>query len=153
MIISIGADHWGIEMKNYIVLHLINNGVVINNYGPNENPNKQVDYVDYAIRVGEDIKNNNADFGILICRTGVGMSIACNKVKSVRCAKVDSEEEAYLARTDDNANVIAISSEKDKEEALTIVRTFLKTKFSLEERYIRRVNKIKNYENGKHGEL
>lgn len=153
MIISIGADHWGIEIKNFIIKNLMNNGLVINNYGPNEDNGKKVDYVDYAIRVGEDIKNNNADFGILICRTGVGMSIACNKVKSVRCAKVDTEEEAYLARTDDNANVIAISSQKDMEEALIIVRTFLKTKFSLEERYIRRVNKIKNYENGRHGEL
>ena len=153
MIISIGADHWGIEMKNYIIMNLRTNGVVINNYGPNEDDGKKVDYVDYAIRVGEDIKKNNADFGILICKTGIGMAIACNKVKSVRCAKVSNEEEAFLSRTDENANVIAISSEMDKDEAVTIVKTFLKTKFILEERYIRRINKIKNYENGKHGEI
>jgi len=129
MIISIGCDHWGIEMKNYIIMHLKNNGIVINSYGPNEKSNKKVDYVDYAIRVGEDIKNNNADFGILICRTGIGMSIACNKVKNVRCAKVDNENEAVLARTDDNANVIALSAEKENEEVLKFVKLFLETKF------------------------
>jgi len=153
MIISIGCDHWGVEMKNYIIMNLQKRGLVINNYGPTEKSDKKVDFVDYAIRVGEDIKKNNADFGILICRTGVGMAIACNKVKSVRCAKVDSEAEAILSRTDDNANVIALSSEKDNEEALKMVEAFLKAKFSLEERYIKRINKIKEYENGSHGIL
>lgn len=153
MIISIGADHWGVEMKNYIIMNLRANGVAINNYGPNEVDGKKVDYVDYAIRVGEDIKKNNADFGILICRTGIGMSIACNKVKGVRCAKVDSEEEAILSRNDENANVIAINSGVDKEEALAFIKAFLKTKFSLDERHIRRINKIKAYENSNHGEV
>lgn len=151
MIISIGCDHWGIEMKNYIIMNLLKRGLKINNYGPTEKSEKKVDYVDYAIRVGEDIKKNNADYGILICRTGVGMCIAANKVKHVRCAKVDNKEEAILSRSDDNANIIAISGTKDKEEALEIIEAFLKTKFSLEERYIRRITKIKEYESGKHG--
>ena len=72
------------------------------------------------------------------------MSIACNKVKGVRCAKVDNVEEAYLTRFHNDSNVLAISSMNPN--ALEIVKTFLETKFSNEERHVRRINKISEYE-------
>ena len=75
------------------------------------------------------------------------MSIACNKVKGVRCAKVDNVEEAALTRLDNDANVIAISYVKDITEIKEMIKTFLEMKFSDEERHHRRVNLIDNYDN------
>ena len=103
-----------------------------------------VDYPDYAFKIGESIANKGIKLGILICKTGIGMSIACNKVRGVRCAKVDNVEEAKLTRLHNNSNVIAISALN--KNALEIVKTFLDTEFSNEERHIRRINKITEYE-------
>ena len=82
-----------------------------------------VDYPEYAIKVGEEVVNGKINYGILLCGTGIGMSIACNKVKGVRCAKVDSLEEAKLTREHNDANVLALG-----------------------ERHLRRVEKIRRYE-------
>ncbi len=106
--------------------------------------NTSVDYPDYAFKVGESIASKGIQLGILVCKTGIGMSIACNKVKGVRCAKVDNVEEAYLTRFHNNSNVLAISSMNPN--ALEIVKKFLETKFSNEERHVRRINKISEYE-------
>ncbi len=152
MIISIGCDHWGVVLKKYIIHNLRQAGMLINNYGP-DTEEDHVDYVDEAFAVGEDISKNKADFGILICKTGIGMSIAANKVKAVRCAKVSTKEEAELCRLHNNANVLAISADITNEEALEIVRTFIHTKFSGEQRHIRRITKISEYEKGKYYEL
>ena len=89
--------------------------------------------------------NQEIDRGILVCRTGIGMSIACNKVKGVRCAKVDNVEDAALTRLDNDSNVIAISYVKDITEIKEIIKTFLEMKFSEEERHKRRINLIDTY--------
>lgn len=142
--IGIGCDHAGLELKNELYKRLKELGYIVNDYGTSENVS--VDYPDYAFKVGEGIVNKGINRGILICKTGIGMSIACNKVKGVRCAKVSNIEEAYLTRSHNDANVIAISADLDIEEAFDIIETFLKTDFSNDERHIRRVNKITEYE-------
>ena len=103
-----------------------------------------VDYPDYAFKLGESIASRGIKLGIVICKTGIGMSIACNKVRGVRCAKVDNVEEATLTRLHNDSNVLAISALNPN--ALEIVKTFLETKFSNEERHIRRIQKISEYE-------
>ena len=107
---------------------------------------ESVDYPDYAFILGENVVNKNVDFGVAICGSGIGISIACNKVKGIFCAKVSNKEEAYYTRNDNNSNIVAFSEKTNKEEALEIVKTFVETPFSNEERHLRRINKIKEYE-------
>ena len=143
MKIGIANDHRGFEVKNKIVEFLTNLGYEVINYGSDSE--EPVDYPEYAFKVGEAIKNKEIDKGILICRTGIGMSIACNKVKGVRCAKVDNVEDAALTRIDNDSNVIAISYVKDITEIKEMIKTFLEMKFSEEERHKRRINLIDTY--------
>ncbi|MCI5552381.1 MAG: ribose 5-phosphate isomerase B [Tenericutes bacterium] len=142
MMIGIGSDHAGYELKEKIKKYLNELDYQVIDYGTMVNTS--VDYPDYAFKVGESIASKGIQLGILVCKTGIGMSIACNKVKGVRCAKVDNVEEAYLTRFHNNSNVLAISSMNPN--ALEIVKTFLETKFSNEERHVRRINKISEYE-------
>ena len=145
MKVGIANDHRGFKLKNEIVEYLKSLGYDVINYGSDtEDP---VDYPVYAFKIGEAVQKGEIDRGILICRTGIGMSIACNKVKGVRCAKVDNVEEAALTRLDNNANVIAISYVKDITEIKEMIKTFLEIKFSDEERHHRRVGLIDNYDN------
>lgn len=140
--IGIGSDHAGYELKEKIKKYLNELDYQVIDYGTMVNTS--VDYPDYAFKVGESIASKGIQLGILVCKTGIGMSIACNKVKGVRCAKVDNVEEAYLTRFHNDSNVLAISSMNPN--ALEIVKTFLETKFSNEERHVRRINKISEYE-------
>ena len=86
MKIGIATDHRGIEVKQELTNYLKDLGYNIVDYGTNSTDS--VDYPDYAFKVGEAVANNDIDFGVLICNTGIGMSIAANKVKGVRCARV-----------------------------------------------------------------
>ena len=111
MKVGIANDHRGYKLKKELVDYLQSIGYDLIKYGSDsEDP---VDYPVYAFKLGEAIRDGEVDRGILICRTGIGMSIACNKVKGVRCAKVDSVEDAALTRIDNDSNVIAISYVKD----------------------------------------
>lgn len=143
MKIGIANDHRGYEIKNKIVEFLTQLGYEVINYG--SDTDEAVDYPEYAFKVGEAVRKKEIDRGILICRTGIGMSIACNKVKGVRCAKVDNVEDAALTRLDNDSNVIAISYVKDITEIKEIIKTFLEMKFSEEERHQRRINLIDTY--------
>lgn len=138
--IGIASDHAGFELKERLKKELKDYQII--DYGTMVDTS--VDYPDYAFKIGESIANKGIKLGILICKTGIGMSIACNKVRGVRCAKVDNVEEAKLTRLHNNSNVIAISALN--KNALEIVKTFLDTEFSNEERHIRRINKITEYE-------
>ena len=142
MKIGIASDHRGVILKEKIKNYL-NEKYKIIDYGTNSI--ESVDYPEYAFKVGEDIRDNKIDLGILICGTGIGMSIACNKVKKVRCAKVTTKEEAYLARQHNNANVIALSENVTNYKE--IIDTFLTTPSSKEEKHQRRVAMIDNYGN------
>ncbi len=138
--IGIASDHAGFELKEKLKKELKDYQII--DYGTMVDTS--VDYPDYAFKIGESIANKGIKLGILICKTGIGMSIACNKVRGVRCAKVDNVEEAKLTRLHNNSNVIAVSALN--KNALEIVKTFLDTEFSNEERHIRRINKITEYE-------
>ena len=122
--------------------YLHDNGITCINYGTDSE--ESTDYVDYAVKVGNAINNKEIDLGILICGTGIGMSIAANKIKGIRCARVVNASEAVFAREHNMANVIALS--EDTPDYENIVKTFINTKESTEERHIRRVNKIMDIE-------
>ena len=142
MKIGIASDHRGVILKEKIKNYL-NNKYQIIDYGTNSI--ESVDYPQYAYKIGEAVHDKKIDLGILICGTGIGMSIACNKVKGVRCAKVNDKEEAFLARSHNNANVIALSEKVT--DYKDIIDTFLNTKFSDEEKHHKRVEMIDNYDN------
>lgn len=144
MKIGIANDHGGVEVKKELVKYLVLNGYQITNYG--SDTEEPVDYPIYAFKVGEAIKNNEIDLGILICKSGIGMSIAANKVKGVRCAKVETVEDAKVTKEHNHSNVIALSANKPVEELKEIVKSFLKTEYSMEERHVRRVQMMDNYD-------
>lgn len=142
MKIGIASDHRGVILKEKIKNYL-NGKYQIIDYGTNSI--ESVDYPQYAYKIGEAVHDKKIDLGILICGTGIGMSIACNKVKGVRCAKVNDKEEAFLARNHNNANVIALSEKTTNYKE--IIDTFLTTNFSDEEKHHRRVEMIDKYDN------
>lgn len=142
MKIGIGSDHGGYLAKEELKKYLQSKYEVID-FGTNSE--ESTDYPKYAFLVGEAIQKKNIELGILICKTGIGMSIACNKVKGVRCAKVDNIEEASLTRLHNNSNVIALSANKNIEQLKQLVDTFLTTSFSNEERHQRRNEMVDRY--------
>ena len=139
--IGIASDHRGYEVKNKLIDALKKKYEIID-YGTNNT--ESTDYPVYAFKLCEDI--NKIDFGILLCGTGIGISIAANKVKKIRCARVVSIEDAYLARYHNNANVIALSSEQDIDKLIELIEKFINTEFSNESRHIRRNEMIDNYD-------
>ena len=142
MKIGIASDHRGYELKEFLKSNLT--GYEVADYGTNDTDS--VDYPDYGFKLAEKVRDKEVEYGIAICGSGIGISIACNKVRGIRCAKVTTKEEAIYTRNDNDANVIALSSETPKEEALEIVNKFLQTPFSNDERHLRRIEKIKKYE-------
>lgn len=144
MKIGLASDHRGYPLKEKIKKYLIKKGYEIEDYGTNSN--ESVDYTDYAFRIGEAVVKTEIDLGIVICGTGIGISIACNKVKGIRCAKVDTVRQAKLTRIDNNANILALDGSISTYKALDIVDAFLKTPFSNLEKHNRRIDKITSYE-------
>ena len=145
MKIGIAADHRGFKIKEELTNYLTNKGYEIISYG-NDIYDPLDDYPKYAFTLGEAVRDKAVDFGIIACGTGVGVCIACNKVKGVRCALVDSVEEAIHTRQDNNSNIISISEEFEADFIHELVDTFLNTPFSNEERHIRRLKQIEEYE-------
>ena len=144
MKIGIANDHRGYLMKQFLKVYLEKLNYEVIDYGTDsEDP---ADYPEYAFKVGEAVRDKKIKYGILICGSGIGMSIACNKVKGVRCARVVNEKEASLTRVDNNSNVVAISYDIDNEEVKKIIYAFLNTKFSEAERHHRRVAMIDRYD-------
>lgn len=149
MSIYIASDHRGIELKDYLASNLVNEYNII--YSDVEN-NEEDDYPDFAFDVCSKMSKEK-DFGILICGNGVGISIAANKVKGIRCARVDTIEDAIAAKEHNNCNVIALPATIDKNYALDLCLAFAKATPSTLDRHVRRVNKIIAYENGEYNEL
>lgn len=142
--IAIGCDHRGFALKQAIVSLLQNSGHRHQDFGCyNTDP---VDYPDIAQKVGEAVASGNFDQGILICNTGIGISIAANKIKGIRAALCCDVFAAQRARQHNDANVLCLRGENiDTESALEIVKTFLATDFE-GGRHVQRVNKIKALE-------
>ena len=140
MKLAIATDHNGVNEKKEIISFLVNQGFEVLDLSQD---NTSIDdYPDFAKRVCEAVLSNQADLGILMCGTGIGMSIAANKFKGIRCAKVSNESEAILARQHNNANVIALSYKENINNLKIMIEKFVKTDFSNEERHIRRIEKI-----------
>lgn len=144
MKIALASDHRGYELKSKLIEYLKEKYEIID---LGTNSEESVDFPLYGIKLGETIKNNEADFGIAICGTGIGISIAVNKVKGVMCAKISTKEEARLAKEHNNANVIAFSGSIPEAQAIEMVETFISATPNQEEKYIRRINQIINYDN------
>ena len=145
MKIGITNDHRGLVLKQTLTDYLDNKGYNIIDYGTDSDDS--VDYPDYAFKLGKSLQTKDIDLGIAICGTGIGMDIALNKVKGIRCAKASNEEEAILARSHNDANALALSAKISSDIAKDIVDKFINTNFSNDKRHIERIQKIKEYEN------
>lgn len=146
--IAIGCDHRGLAVKELIMSFLQDSGHSYQDFGSyNTDP---VDYPDTAREVGEAVASGSFDQGILICSSGIGMSIAANKIKGIRAALCHDVLASRRARLHNDANVLCLRGESiDAESALAIVGTFLATDFG-GGRHIRRVDKIKALEEDSH---
>lgn len=145
MKIAIGSDHAGYELKEEIKTYLIRKQIEVIDYGTYNV--ESVDYPDFAQKVAKCVANKTAEFGILVCYTGIGMSMASNKIKGVRAALVCSEENARLTREHNDANVLCLGA-KDVEVKLAekLVDIFISTSFA-GGRHEKRVKKIEEIEN------
>lgn len=143
MKLGFASDHRGYKLKEELKNYFENKLEVVD-YGTNSE--ESTDYPDYAFRLGENIISKNVDLGVAICGSGIGISIACNKVKGIRCAKVDSLEDVKATRIDNDANIIAFGEKTTLEDAISYVETFINTPTSTEEKHVRRRNKIAEYE-------
>lgn len=142
MKIGIVSDHRGYDLKNKIIKEL--KKIEFVDLGTNSK--EFADYPDYAFKLCEKIINKELDLGIAICGSGIGMSIACNKVKGIRCARVTTIKDVKVTRTDNDANVIAFSNEINFNKVKRMIEEFINTPFSNIERYNKRINKISEYE-------
>ncbi|GGF91984.1 ribose 5-phosphate isomerase B [Paenibacillus abyssi] len=145
MKIAIGADHAGYRLKDVIIPFIESLGHEVEDFGCD--CAQSVDYPDYAIPVCERVIEGRADRGILICGTGIGMSIAANKMPGIRCALVHDLFSAKATREHNDTNVIALGERViGPGAAEEIIRIWLDTPFSNGERHVGRVNKVKQLE-------
>jgi ribose 5-phosphate isomerase B len=157
MKVFIGADHRGFALKETLVVWLVENGYEVVDCGA-ESFDEEDDYVDYAVKVAKNIKNQILNIknevsakhlykGIVICGSGVGVCVVANKFKGVRCGLGVSEEQVREAREDDDINVLALAGDYVGEEgARKMVKAFLETEFTGGERHVRRLEKLKQLE-------
>lgn len=141
MKIAMANDHAAVEMKKEIAAMLEKEGHEIINYGTDTD--ESCDYPDYAFRAAKNVAEGMADMGILICGTGIGIGIAANKVKGIRCALCHDVTTARLTREHNDANMLSMGARTTgMETAKDIVHTFLETPFSEGENHKRRIQKI-----------
>lgn len=144
--VYIASDHGGFYLKEEIKKELSKKDYDVEDLG-NTSFDERDDYPDFSFSLGERVSQNNGSFGIVLGRSGNGEAICANKVKGIRAVLCTSEEMAKKAREKNNANVLALGSDfTEEQESLKIVDTFLNTNFSNEERHVRRINKISEYE-------
>ncbi|CBH22249.1 ribose 5-phosphate isomerase B/allose 6-phosphate isomerase [Acetoanaerobium sticklandii] len=146
MKIGLGADHGGYKLKQLIKEHLEKNGYEVVDYGTNSSDS--VDYPDYGKKVAQSVIDNEVEKGIVCCGTGIGISLAANKVKGIRCANVSDTFSAKMSRAHNNCQMIALGERVlGAGLALEIVDAFLNTEFE-GDRHQRRVDKIMDIEGG-----
>jgi ribose 5-phosphate isomerase B len=141
MKVAIGADHGGVRLKDELITFIKSLGHEVEDLGCD--CADAVDYPDYALPVCERVQQGKADRGILICGTGIGMSIAANKMKGIRCALVHDAFSAKATREHNDTNVLAMGERViGPGYAQDIVGIWLGTSFSNQERHVNRINKI-----------
>lgn len=145
MKIALGSDHAGLSLKREIIKHLEEKSLEIKDFGTYTE--ESCDYPDYAYAVASEVSKKNFDLGILVCGTGIGISIAANKVKGIRAAACSDTFSAHACREHNDANIIALGERVvGVGLALDIVDTFLNSKFQ-GDRHQRRIDKITEIEN------
>lgn len=143
--IAIGSDHGGYDLKELIQKHLQEKGLEVKDFGCFDK--SSVDYPDFGVAVARAVANGEADQGIVVCTTGIGISITANKVKGIRCALCSDTLSAKMTRLHNDANVLALGGGMlGPNLAMDIVDTFLDTPFSGEEKHARRIRKIAKIE-------
>jgi ribose 5-phosphate isomerase B len=143
MIISIGSDHRGFELKERIKEYLIKKNYKVLDFGTDSNAS--VDYPDFSKKVGESVAKGESKFGISICGSGIGVSIAANKVKGIRAVNATNSDMAEMSRKHNNANVICFGADFiDFDTAVKYFEIFVNTDFEGGERHNRRIEKINN---------
>ena len=141
MIIAIANDHAGVEYKNDLCEFLQKLGHTVINFGCDQTTS--CDYPDYARKVTEAIQNKKADMGVLICGTGIGMSIFANKQKGIRASLCDNLFSAQLTREHNDSNVLCMGARViSKELMCDIAKVYFSTPFSNDERHLRRIRKL-----------
>ena len=143
--IAIGSDHGGFELKEALKKHLDSIGVQYEDFGCYDT--NSCDYADFAAAAARAVAAGECDRGIVLCTTGIGVSIAANKVKGVRCALLSDPVSARLTREHNDTNMMALGAGfVGPMLALEIVDTWLDTAFSHAERHQRRIDKVMAYE-------
>jgi ribose 5-phosphate isomerase B len=147
MRIAIGSDHAGFELKKELIEYITTLNCEYEDFGTYSDIS--VDYPDFGMKVAKSVANGQFDRGLLICTTGIGMSITANKINGIRAALCSNIMCAKLSRQHNDANILVLGAKiVDLSTAKEILKIFLETNFSNEERHIRRLNKIKKLENG-----
>jgi len=146
--IAVAADHAGYELKQFMTKVLSETGHDVLDLGT-QDPNSADDYPDYAEALGNALRSKRAERGVLICGSGVGASVAANKLRGIRAALCGDTYSAHQSREHDDCNLLCLGARVvGVELALDIVRAFVGAKFNGEERHKRRLEKIKRLEEG-----
>ena len=141
MKIAIACDHGALSLKNAVAEHLKKNGYEVMDFGTHTLDS--CDYPDFAGAAAKAVASGECDRGIVMCTTGIGMSVAANKVKGIRCALLHDMMSARMTREHNDTNMMALGAAVTAEPlALAIVDTWLTTEFSGGERHVRRVAKV-----------
>lgn len=141
MKIAMACDHGGLTLKNAVAAWLENNGYEVADFGTKTYDS--CDYPDFALKAAEAVASGECAFGVVVCTTGIGISIAANKVRGIRCALCSEPLSARMTRLHNDANMLALGGGMTGVNlALEIVKTFLETPFSQEEKHARRIKKI-----------
>ncbi len=146
MKLSIGADHAGYDMKRQLIDFVEQLGHTVHDVGTFE-PDKPDDYPDYAALVAEEVRSGQAERGILVCGSGVGVSVAANKFKGIRAAMCHDHYSAHQGVEHDDMNILVLGARIiGPMMAQDVTQAFLSAKFSNEPRHLRRLNKVKQIE-------
>jgi ribose 5-phosphate isomerase B len=144
MKISLGSDHAGYSLKEYVKQYLLSKGYEVIDFGTDSE--KSVDYPDYIIPAAECVAESRSDYGIVFGKSGNGEAIAANKVKGIRCALCWNVTGARLAKEHNNANMISLGAEMvENKKAAEIIESWLNSSF-MEGRHLKRIQKIHEYE-------
>ena len=143
MVIGITNDHFAVNTKHKLIKYLEKKGHKVIDYGYNGSEQEKVDYPKYAFELVNNM--DKIDIGILICTTGIGMSMAANRIKGVRCARVVNPKEASTSRRHNHANCLALSGKYSLRKIKKIIDAFLNQEYDNTERYERRAKMLDEY--------
>jgi ribose 5-phosphate isomerase B len=146
MKVSIGADHRGFGLKAELIKWLKKEGHVVSDVG-NTVHDPDDDYVGFALKVGQEVSDGDSEIGVVICGSGVGVSVMANKIPGIRAVLAFNEDQVEHARERDDANVIALAADyTDTTTAKDYIHEFMTSEFAEYERDIRRLNKVASFE-------